>query len=109
MRLAYGGQPDILGSAFARWVIPAAQRCVQPYLHTADQTVHADSREQDARRAAAEVDRPPPGIVHVKARHALQGATLPPQTLGITAAQKRRRGRFEPEPCNLFLSQPAPR
>ena len=34
---------------------------------------------------------------------------MPPQTLGITAAQKRRRGRFEPEPCNLFLGQPAPR
>ena len=34
---------------------------------------------------------------------------MPPQALGITAAQKRRRGRFEPEPCNLFLGQPAPR
>ena len=33
---------------------------------------------------------------------------MPPQALGITAAQKRRRGRFEPEPCNLFLGQPAP-
>ena len=109
MRLAYGRQPDILGTAFTRWVISVAQRRVQPYLHTADQTVHTDSREQNARRAAAEVDRPPPGIVLIKTRHTLQGAALPPQTLGITAAQKRRRGRFEPEPCDLFLGQPAPR
>lgn len=61
------------------------------------------------RRAAAEIDRPPPGIVRIEARHTLQGAALPLQTLGITAAQKRRRGRFEPEPCDLLLSQPAPR
>lgn len=39
----------------------------------------------------------------------LQGAALLPQALSITAAQKRWWGRFEPEPCNLFLGQPAPR
>ena len=109
MRLADRRQPYILRPAFARWVIPAAQRCVQPDLHTANQSVHTDSWEQDARRAAAEVDRPPSGIVLIKARHTLQGAAMPPQTLGITSAQKRRRGRFEPEPCDLFLGQPAPR
>ena len=109
MRLADRRQPYILRPAFARWVIPAAQRRVQPYLHTANQTVHTDSREQDACRAAAEVERPSPGIILIEARHTLQGAALPPQALGITTAQKRRWGRFESEPCDLFLSQPAPR
>lgn len=53
--------------AFTRWVIPTAQRRVQPYLHTVKPSA-TSSRERDARRAAAEIDRPPPGIVRIS-RH----------------------------------------